>query len=48
MTGGGMHQNEVCALGKAVDNTHDCIVAMGFWQLDYKVTDYLPWYIRCL
>jgi hypothetical protein len=46
---GGMHQNEVCALGKAVNHTHDCVIAMGFWQLNYEVyTDYLLWCVRCL
>jgi hypothetical protein len=40
---GGMCRNEVCVLGKAVDDTHNCIIAMGFRQLDYEVyTDYLP------
>jgi hypothetical protein len=44
-----MRRDEVCALGKAVDNTHNCVVAMGFRQLDYEVyADYLPWCIGCL
>jgi hypothetical protein len=46
---GGMHWDEVCVLGKAVDDTHNCVIAMGFWQLNYEVyTDYLPWCIGCL
>jgi hypothetical protein len=46
---GGMCRNKVCTLGKAVDNTHNCVVAMGFWQLDYEVyTYYLPWCVGCL
>jgi hypothetical protein len=44
-----VRQDEVCTLGKAVDDTHDCIIALGFQQLDYKVyADYLPWCVRCL
>jgi hypothetical protein len=27
---GGMHRDEVCALGYTVDNIHNCVVAMGF------------------
>jgi hypothetical protein len=46
---GGMCQDEVCMLGEAVDNTHNCVIAMGFRQLDYEVyADYLPWCIGCL
>jgi hypothetical protein len=46
---GGMRQDEVCALGKAVDDTPNCVVAMGFRQLDYEVyADYLPWCVGCL
>jgi hypothetical protein len=46
---GGVHWDEVCTLGKAVNDTHNCIVAMGFWQLNYEVyADYLPWCIGCL
>jgi hypothetical protein len=45
----GVRQDEVCALGKAVDDTHNHIVAMGFQQLDYEVyADYLPWCVGCL
>jgi hypothetical protein len=46
---GGMHWDEVRALGKAVDDTHNCVVPMGFGQLDYEVnTDRVPWCLRCL
>jgi hypothetical protein len=46
---GGMCLNEVCVLGKAVNDTHNCVVAMGFQQLNYEVyADYLPWCVGCL
>jgi hypothetical protein len=47
--GGGIRRDEVRAFGKAVDDTHNCVVAMGFWQLNYEVyADYLPWCVRYL
>jgi hypothetical protein len=46
---GGMHRDKVHALGKAVDDTHNCVVPMGFGQLDYEVhADCVPWCLRCL
>jgi hypothetical protein len=46
---GGMYWDEVRTLGYTVDNIHNCIIAMGFWQLDYEVhADYIPWFLRCL
>jgi hypothetical protein len=39
-----VRRDEVCTLGKAVDDTYNCVVAMGFRHVDYKIyTDYLPW-----
>jgi hypothetical protein len=44
-----MHGDEVCMLGYAVDDIHNCIVAMSFWQFDYEVhADHVPWCLRCL
>jgi hypothetical protein len=44
-----MCQDEVRALGKAVDDTHNCVIPMGFRQLDYEVNaDRVPWCLRCL
>jgi hypothetical protein len=41
---GGMHRDEVCVLGYAVDDVHNCIISMGFRQFDYEVnTDHVPW-----
>jgi hypothetical protein len=46
---GGMHQDEVCAFGQAVDDTHNCVVPMGFGQLNYEVdADRIPWCLWCL
>jgi hypothetical protein len=46
---GGICWDEVHVLGKAVDDTHHCAIAMGFQQLNYEVyADYLPWCVRCL
>jgi hypothetical protein len=46
---GGMCGDEVHTLGYAVDNVHNCIIAMGFRQFDYEVnTDHVPWCLRCL
>jgi hypothetical protein len=45
----GMHRDEVHSLGYAVNNVHDCIIAMGCRQFDYEVnTDHIPWCLRCL
>jgi hypothetical protein len=36
-------------LGKAVDNIHNCVIPMGFGQLDYEVDAYhVPWCLWCL
>jgi hypothetical protein len=44
-----MHWDEVCALGQAVDDIHNCVIPMGFRQLNYEVnTDCVPWCLRCL
>jgi hypothetical protein len=41
---GGMHRDEVHALGYTVDNIHNCVIAMGFRQFDYEVNaDHVPW-----
>jgi hypothetical protein len=46
---GGMHRDEVHTLGYTVDDIHNCIIAMGFWQFDYEVhADHVPWCLRCL
>jgi hypothetical protein len=46
---GGMHRDEVRVLGYAVDDIHNCVVAMGFRQFNYEVnTDHVPWCLRCL
>jgi hypothetical protein len=46
---GGMHRDEVRALGEVVDDTHNCVIAMRFQQLNYEVhADYLSWCVRCL
>jgi hypothetical protein len=45
---GGMCGDEVCTLGYTVDDIHNCVIAMGFQQLDYEVyADYIPWCLRC-
>jgi hypothetical protein len=46
---GGMCQDEVHTLSKAVDDTHNCIVPMGFRKLNYEVdADRVPWCLGCL
>jgi hypothetical protein len=46
---GGMCRYEVHAFGQTVDDTHNCVVPMGFWQLDYEVNaDCVPWFRQCL
>jgi hypothetical protein len=46
---GGICRDEVRTLVKAVDDTHVCVIPMGFRQLDYEVNaDRVPWYLRCL
>jgi hypothetical protein len=46
---GGMCQDEVRALGKAVNDTNNCVIPMGFRQLNYEVdADCVPWCLRCL
>jgi hypothetical protein len=46
---GGMRRNEVRAFGYAVDDVHNCIIAMGLGQFNYEVdTDRVPWFRRCL
>jgi hypothetical protein len=46
---GGMHRNEVHALGYAVDNIHNCVMAIKFRQFDYEVnTNHVPWCLRYL
>jgi hypothetical protein len=46
---GGMHRDEVHALGYTVDNVHNCIISMGFRQFDYEVNaDHIPWCLWCL
>jgi hypothetical protein len=46
---GGMHRDEVCALGYTVDDIHNHVIPMGFRQFDYKVdADHVPWRLRCL
>jgi hypothetical protein len=33
----------------AVDNVHNCVIAMGLRQFNYEVnTDHVPWFCRCL
>jgi hypothetical protein len=40
---------EMHALGQTVDDAHNCVVPMGFRQLDYEVdTDCVPWFRWCL
>jgi hypothetical protein len=44
---GGMHRDEVHVLGYTVDNVHNCVIVMGFRQVDYEVhTDHVPWCLR--
>jgi hypothetical protein len=44
-----MHRNEVHAFGYAVNDVHNCIIAMGLGQFNYEVdTDRVPWFCRCL
>jgi hypothetical protein len=44
-----MCRYEMCALGQTVDDAHNCVVPMGFWQLDYEVNaDCVPWFRWCL
>jgi hypothetical protein len=39
---GGMRRNEVCAFGYAVDDIHNCVIAMGLGQFNYEVnTDHV-------
>jgi hypothetical protein len=46
---GGVHRDEVCTLGYTVNDIHDCVIAMGFWQFDYEVdADRVPWCLWCL
>jgi hypothetical protein len=46
---GGMRQYEMRTLGQTVDDTHNCVVPMGFQQLNYEVnTDCVPWFCWCL
>jgi hypothetical protein len=46
---GGMRRDEVRALRYTVDDTHNCIVAMGFRQFNYEVdADRVPWSLWCL
>jgi hypothetical protein len=46
---GGMCRDEVCILGYAVDDVHNCVIAREFRQLDYEVhTDHVPWCLGCL
>jgi hypothetical protein len=43
---GGMRRNEVCAFSYAVDDIHNCIIAMGLGQFNYEVnTDCVPWFL---
>jgi hypothetical protein len=40
---GGMHRDKVHALGYTVNDVHNCIIAMGFQQLNYEVhADHVP------
>jgi hypothetical protein len=46
---GGMRRNEVHVFGYAVDDVHNCIIAMGLGQFNYEVdTDRVPWFHQCL
>jgi hypothetical protein len=46
---GGIHRDEVHMLGYAVNDIHNCIMAMGFRQFDYEVnTNHVPWCLSCL
>jgi hypothetical protein len=46
---GGMHGDEVCALGYTIDGIYNCVIAMGFRQFDYEVdADCVPWCLWCL
>jgi hypothetical protein len=46
---GGMHRYEMRALGQTVNDTHNCVIPMGFRQLDYEVNaDRVSWFHRCL
>jgi hypothetical protein len=46
---GGMHRNEVCVFSYAVDDIHNCIIAMGLGQFNYQVnTDRVPCFCWCL
>jgi hypothetical protein len=45
----GMCRNEVRAFGYAVDDVHNCIIAMGLRQFNYEVnTNRVPWFRQCL
>jgi hypothetical protein len=46
---GGMHWYEMRVLGQTVDDAHNRVIPMGFWQLDYEVNaDCVPWFRQCL
>jgi hypothetical protein len=46
---GGMHRNEVRTFSYAVDDVHNCVIAMGLGQSNYEVnTDRVPWFRQCL
>lgn len=36
-------RNEVCSFSYGVDNIHDCVMSVGFWEFDNEVyTDGVP------